>query len=464
VKAKKILIVGAGPSAYSICQSLRDGGYKGKIILYNHSNSLMPSRISSSFLNGSPKLRQPEFIKKNSNLHKNLNINSQNFNYIPLAGLGGGINFWGASVAEFSDIALKKSDINIAEYRKNIKNILSYMQVSGNTEDGLRKYYKHFELTPSLSPSKRVKSFFRDTNYIAIGSPRLAVDERKCTLCGNCFDPCKTSAIWKINESDFNKLDVQIINKSIDKVKKDNNKFFLLDRYNEIVGSGNILILAANIATNFKLLCNFSKIKKATFFSTPSYSFATFSFMKIPSKLFGMGNATFIVKGNKENLSFGNLYDGQSLNIKKRNIFSQNFIVDWALKEASKYMIFGAGFISSDNQNSKIIYKKNGLEIESGSSNIYNKNMAAIKHNIKYKLFHFLRPTFFKFNPPGLDIHYAGGVPADLKFNPNTGAVQSLKGLYLAGGSNFKYLPPESPTLSFMANAYGVGKSLLKVI
>jgi ferredoxin len=462
VKINKILIVGAGPTSYSICRSLRGGGYKGKIILYNNSNSLMPSRIPPSFLKGSPKLRQPEFIKKNSNLYKNLNINSQDFNYISTAGLGGGINFWGASVAEFSEVALKKSDINIAEYRKNIKKVLSYMRVSGNTADGLSEYYKNFKLTPSLSPTSRVKSFFRDDNYFAIGSPRLAVDEKKCTLCGNCFDPCKTSAIWKINENDFKKLDVQIINKTIDKVKKENDKFFLLDSKNEIVGSGATLVLAANIATNFKLLCNFSKIKKATLYSTPSYSFATFSFMKVPSKLFGMGNATFIVKGNNENLSFGNLYDGQSLNIKKRNIFSQNFIVDCGLKKAAKYMIFGAGFISSENQKSKIIYKKTGLEIKSRRSDMFSRNMAIIKHNIKYKLFLFFRPIFFKFNPPGLDIHYAGGVPADLKFNPNTGSVQSVDGLYIAGGSNFKYLPPESPTLSFMVNAYGVGKSLLK--
>lgn len=461
----EICIVGAGPVCYSICMALRDSGYKGKIKAFNIPKKTSTYSSQNSFYKASPKTIQPEFIDASKPLENYLNPRRHAFNYIPVAGIGGGVNFWGASIAKFSKTAIKKNSLNYPKYSLNIKKILSFINYSGFEDDGFSKEYDVMQFKPSLKASPRIEKLFKKSAIINIAAPKLAVDKSLCTLCGNCFDPCKTNAIWHLKRKDFIALGVEVFDKEISYVKRINNNFILMNSENQIIQKTKFLALAANVASNFKLLSYFSNIKKASFFSTASFSFAFPTSEKIPDKLFGMANATFNIKANQnKSISFGNLYDGHCLNIPKRFIFSQFFLLDWFLKKISSRLVIGAGFLDSNNINTTISYEDNEISFETKFSSSYNANISKVKKILKSNFKKNYLPFIFMPGKAGSDIHYAGGIPLDMKVNPNTGAVQGFSGLFVAGGSNFKYLPPESPTLSFMANGYGVGLHISKCL
>jgi len=459
MKINKIVIVGAGPVSFALCKSLRVSGYIGEIIAYDCSKNKKGIVNNPVFLKGSPKTRQPEFLNATKQLQEEMQIESEIFNYIPIGGVGGGTRFWGASIAEFADKTLDRCHMDRLKYKKNLQSVIKFMSISGNVDDDLKSKFKITPVSKSLQVTDKVKFFFKKTEDITISWPRLAVDQSRCTLCGNCFDPCKTNAIWNISKEDFLKLNVQIITQTVSFLSKKDKNYLVYDVNKKLLNESKVLVLAANVVSNFNLLCSLSKLKKANLYSTPSYSFLVSVFKKNNLNLFGMANSTFFINSkNKSTLSFGNIYDGISLNVKDRKIFSANKFVDWALKSFLKFTIIGVGFLSSDNVKTQIIKKGARIKILSKSTNIYSQNISYVKNIIKKNVFSIFSLAYFKTNPQGVDIHYAGGVPFGLQVNPDTGAVRSYTGLYLAGGSNFSYLPPESPTLSFMANSYGVGQ------
>jgi hypothetical protein len=85
-----------------------------------------------------------------------------------------------------------------------------------------------------------------------------------------------------------------------------------------------------------------------------------------------------------------------------------------------------------------------------------NLNFEFIKKTIRKSLGLF-RPVYFSDVKIGADLHYCDGVPENIDLNSESGKINNFKNVYVVGAPNFKFLPPESPTLSFMANAYGIG-------
>ena len=62
----------------------------------------------------------------------------------------------------------------------------------------------------------------------------------------------------------------------------------------------------------------------------------------------------------------------------------------------------------------------------------------------------------------GHDIHYGGGIPTDLysKTLAKDGNLKNISHVKVVGGSTFSYLPPVSPTLSYIANSYRIGRQI----
>jgi ferredoxin len=440
----KIIFIGAGPTSYSAIKALRDSGCTSRILIYT--SPLNNKVVNDSFYKGSPKLRQKEFLSASSNLYNFLNIIKSNFSYIPVGGVGGGVNFWGASISEFCIQDIKSNNLNYINYKKNLERVYSFIKkVNINNS--------------SFLTSNRIKVLFKKKDDIEIKSPELAVDDALCTKCGNCFDPCKTKAIWSLDDKDFKSLNVEIKFEIIESLEKKESIYYLYNSKKKLIDRSKYLVLGANVASNFKLLCSFSKIKKARIYSTPSYSFLFFAKEKLRGDIFGMGNATFRIFNDRRLISFGNLYDGRSLNIKNRKIFFSSNFFDFLAKKIANYLIFGAGFFSSKSICTFIILNKNKISFNSKLDNIiYHSHIKFIKKTFSKNVVERFGPIFFKKGASGIDIHYAGGIPNDLKCNSESGEVMGLKGLFVLGGSNFKFLPPTSPTLSFMANAYGIGK------
>ena len=73
-----------------------------------------------------------------------------------------------------------------------------------------------------------------------------------------------------------------------------------------------------------------------------------------------------------------------------------------------------------------------------------------------------LRLLTLRAGAPGIDIHYGGGIPQAFyapALAPKGALAGGLDSVRVVGGANFCYLPPQSPTLSFMAGATLAGSA-----
>ena len=96
-----------------------------------------------------------------------------------------------------------------------------------------------------------------------------------------------------------------------------------------------------------------------------------------------MGNATFQIKDEDRVLLYGNFYDGYSLSISKGKVFSSNLLKDNIFKAVSKYMVAGAGFMSSSCSDSYIDIKNNKYFISGEFTGLYFKELEYIQNKIK---------------------------------------------------------------------------------
>lgn len=442
-----IYIIGSGPVSYALIHSLRANGCLDKITVLTGAVSKASSDINWR-KSISPKFLQKEVLKT---IDRELLFNDD-FIHISTLGVGGGVRFWGASIASFSKSDLEKSNLNYETYLKALDSVYCLLNSYNTAINPLSDYIN----------DNLIKSFNDDQVFFKFKNVNLAVDGNKCIGCGQCISGCKHDAIWSPGAAMFNSLGVDLLDLYVDNISFDRGVV------KKIITSGgginvdrlDSVILATNPASAFKLLSPLSEIKKANFGSCPSFAFAIPKVCKSNKrKLFGMGEHTFECKLDNDTIFFGNLYDGSVLSRDPNQIFSTgNRLVNKIKKYAMRYFVLGAGFIDSSNVNIEI------------SLSIENKINFKIISDVESKLVDKLKKNIFASSTLGLgcqfqrgvlgaDLHYCDGVPLDVNIDGNTGVVDNCKNLKVVGSPNFKFLPSASPTLSFMANAYIIGSN-----
>ena len=176
-----------------------------------------------------------------------------------------------------------------------------------------------------------------------------------------------------------------------------------------------------------------------------------------------MANATFELQEQGETVLFGNLYDGSSLIGYPYKVFSGWGAIDRAAGLAARRLIFGVGFASSDG--SRVTVRRDAGEITFDTTkHSGGAQTARIRETLKaFGREQRLRLLVLRPGAPGIDIHYGGGIPLPF-YSPSLAPKGTLAGgldsVRVVGGANFCYLPPQSPTLSFMASATLAGSSL----
>lgn len=446
----EILIVGAGPSALALLYSLRRNGHKGRVIVFTgEKESMGILKNDIDFSDISPKLIQNKILGQVDRLNY---LAAPFFNFNTL-GVGGGARYWGASIGVFDDEILNKNSINIDKYKSNIEYI---MELLGNYNT-----LKYKKITKPIDVNNAIK--FDSVKFMRWDA-HLAVDVSKCTKCGRCIDGCSLGAIWHPVKQDFIKYNAELIDDYIISVEQIGGVIKTIcgstgKRY-EVKGD---IFLALNPVSTFRILCEFSLLKRAYINSCPAFAFAYLKnkMFKFPKKVFGMGIQTFKFEKNGISIAFGNIYDGLALSRNKSLVFHPvSRLIDFIYKFASKFMMFGAGFLSSQNICTQIIMKSNHETVFKIIRPVSELKLKKIKIYLK-NVFKTSSIFIFKIAPVGADLHYSDGVPEDLILEPDTGKICGLANLRLAGSANWKVLGPESPTLSFMANAYGVANAYL---
>ena len=441
-----ISIVGAGPIAFSLASSIRASGYGGVVNIFTGvSSDSKVNNFTYTTKNISPKLIQDVFIRSVDKL----NYKRNNFIHINTIGIGGGSRFWGASLSEFDSAVVERNSMNYIFYKNNLKKVLGLFG----------KFNTNINSFKDLISKESSNIFLENSNNLNISDVFLAIDGGRCTGCGRCLEGCSEGAIWAADKSNFEGLNVNLIDDYIQEVIAIDG---LINSLRGVSGSiyrvDSEVFLAANPVSNFKLLAQLSGINRSNIGCTPAFVFAI-PRLRIPKNnyFFGMGVKTFsVINDVGHRIAYGNVYDGRALSFKDIRVFRiRENILDFIKKYIIKYFWLGAGFISSDNIVCKLTLIEGEIkfEIESDSRKfLMVKVKKYLKSSIPRNSF-----LFFKQPLPGSDLHYCDGIPEGLFVNSETGEVGGYSNLRVAGASNFKFLPPNSPTLSYMANAYGVG-------
>jgi hypothetical protein len=466
-----LVVVGGGVSAYSFLKGLeKNKNFLNKKIALIYPSDYLHKIKVKNISDISPKFLQTKNILSLSYFLNTLEkYKEDSFTTLGVHGIGGMARIWGASIGTFSKDDLEKNGMDYREFQTVYKEIGEFIPYSGNSEDVLTQYFE-LKRSKSVTVSKKIKKLFGNyvDNSFKIGNPRLLIKEN-CNDCNQCLSGCDLDSIWYPTKSDF--MDIQNLNITIIDdgfvYNIDNSRLFYQrgDASKEFLDAEKIVLACGSIHT-YKLLCNSTNIKntEAKLLSTPAFSFAFLDITRNDKdKFFGMGNATFLIDKNDKIEFYGNLYDGYSLSLSTGRVFSKNFYKDFIFKLLSRFTVAGAGFISSDYIETTLEYKNETIYIKSKLDENYNSKMKMVLDVLK----DFLKEkgTFLvhkKFTKSGADIHYAGGIPKELykKDYIVNGKLKGIDNILVVGGSNFSYLPPQSPTLAFMANSYRIGKNL----
>jgi hypothetical protein len=454
-----IVVIGCGSSAYGFLKGLeKNTNLKNKKIALLCPKDYQSDTKKINIKNISPKfLQNKNLLSLSYYLQTFSNTIVKNFIHIGVHGIGGMARIWGASIGRFSEKDLMLNGIDYNDFIEYYDEVESFLPIIDSENKG------------SIQISRRIKSLFGKylNNNFVIKYPNLLI-ENNCDNCNQCLIGCLKDSIWYPKIADFKdiSLDISILNDSYAKkihkdtvitIDSDNKESTIYSKYT---------ILAGGVMQNYNLLVqlDFINNKKASLLTTPAVAFAFFNFTKnIDKKFFGMGNATFSLQDKDNILFYGNLYDGESLKISEGKVFSSNLFIDKIFKFFSKYMVAGAGFISSNYARCDLDVRDGNIIVNGYLLDQYLTKIYDIKNNLKQ----IMKDTnsifaYFKKVKLGADIHYGGGIPYDIYQQDlvKDGNLKGIDNIKVVGGSTFSYLSPVSPTLSYIVNSYRIGKNL----
>jgi len=464
-----LVVIGCGSSSYGFIKGLeKNKDFKDKKIAILCPPEYKHNTAKVDIKNISPKFFQEKnLLSLSYYLDTFPNVIHNNFSHVGVHGIGGMCRMWGASIGTFNKETLRRNNLDFNEFLQCYRELEEFLPFSGNEQDDITDNF-NLKRTKSVVVSSRVHKLYGKylNNTFKVGFPRLLI-KKNCNQCNQCLVGCKINSIWYPSENDFLSINLDIsLLKNTYATKIAKNEIVYLKNNKEEALSSEYVVLAGGVMQNYKLLIGLENVlnTRAKIFTTPALTFSFFNFTKnVENYFFGMGNATFILENNNNPAFYGNLYDGYSLNISNGKVFSNNSVVDKLFKIISKYMIFGAGFISSDYAECNIETKNKKITISGKFSKEYIPTIKKIQNIVKR--FSKANNGMFPYSKKillGSDIHYGGGIPSDLYVETlaKDGKLKNINNIRVVGGSTFSYLSPVSPTLSYIANSYRIGKKI----
>jgi hypothetical protein len=478
-----LLIVGGGPSAFAFVAGLARGTI-GRTWLVVPSPATKQSTEWFRSLRKTPKLRQTEVDANRIDWLRSLpqSVSGANkFSYIGLHGVGGAAQHWGAGIGLFDPSDLDRNGFDVKTFSEGYAEWGNRIPISGNLLDELYRDYSILPITPSVARSPRIARL--DGRYsngqLRIGAARNAVHHEgrfACYACNRCLTGCPIKSIWVPSLRDFLDLSscLQRIDGRVVSLRPAHRPGWLVelrrpgpDRLTSEYVYARKVVLACGPMQTFQLLAPLAGPQaRASLKHTPAIAFAFIAPRQKRYEIFGMANATFIWR-NQSGASalFGHLFDGTSLQGFQSRVFSSNIFVDKIASNVAGHFIFGNGFLPSHFGEIGLSAEEDSVQFDFNSSASRSEVRSAVAE-IKRALRSFaheanLPLVAFQLSEPGLDVHYAGGVPKLFcgKKLPE-GRLEGIDDILVVGGAAFSHLAPQSPTFSFMVQAWMAGRSL----
>jgi choline dehydrogenase-like flavoprotein len=446
----------------------------------------------------SPKLRVPSQAYVFDDFARDNRINGEGFIAIGSLAKGGLSNAWGCGVAQLSADELAELPFSASEMRASYARVSQRIGISGENNDDMASYFGQDEFLQSPIPmdephARLLHQYERrraklHTFGFKLGRSRLAVlsadisDRKACNLSGNCLFGCSRGSMYSAvhdlpslrKHANFTELSGFVV----DELNRDNNGWMVKGKTNgdgerRFFTAGKVVLAAGTLATTRLVLNALNHRHSIPMLSSPTAAFLLW----LPGLLgaqrspgFGLGQLSFTFLLRDRISAFGSTFSTTGIPLSEfaRHIpMSRRYGID-LLKGLLSSCVVGNLFLPGQLTKARVTLKGDGSLMVSGT---YSDSVAPLMNEARKKLSKtfwsigaLLLPGSYTVGPPGGDIHYAGTLPMREKpvlcETSSLGEVKGMDGVYVVDGACLPALPAKSHTLTIMANADRIGRTI----
>lgn len=400
---------------------------------------------------------------------------------------GGLTSIWGASVLPYTKMQIRDWEINYHELKESYKFVeRKFHKYFSNSNDEIKKIYKLDYKNNFFYKKERSKIIYK--NYlknkkfikkknISIGFSRLMID-KNCIGCGLCLYGCPYNYIFNTNHYLKRKTTNFQLKKNIKVIKFIEEKEKIKIRCLDLTNNKKInffckkLILASGVIETAKIIFkSTNKINKCVIKETQFINYPILNFSKKKVEKSHSLSDIYINYNSSKNIK-NNFF----IQIYEMNDYFKKFILEKIkmnfFKKFSNFLfnklMIGNIYLDSEASDSVIMKKKRGKLKFKLVKNISKKNVIKnlfkkikdIDSSLKIKSL-----SFFKIVHKFGESHHLGcSFPHD-KNNINRtdefGRLKYFKNVHIVDASTFKSIPPNTITLTIIANAYRLTKKIL---
>lgn len=442
----------------------------------------------------SPKLKTPTHAHVFEGFSAGNRIETDNFIGIGSLATGGLSNAWGCGVATLGASDFAELPIDYSEMQASYETVARRIGISGRIDDDLSSYFGLDEWSQPPLPldalHQRLLDHYarRRTAFpglgFRLGRSRVAVlsqplDDRKaCDLAGNCLWGCHNQALYSASQ-ELQKLKQypgfqHVQDFLVDELQKQDGSWTIIDPRSARRWRGTRLLLAAGTLASTRLaLKGLNHSAPIPLLSSPTAAFLLW----LPKMLgtprapaFGLGQLSFALALTPSATAFGSTFSTTGLPMTEfvsRIPLSKRYSIE-LLKNLLSACVVGNLFLPGHLSHNTVVLRPDGSLSINGHEHPelpgLMKAAEAKLRRIYWKMGALLMPMSFTVGRPGADIHYAGTLPMHstprIGQTDGLGEVAGLGGVHIVDGACLPSLTEKSHTLTLMANADRIARSL----
>jgi len=475
--AKKVVVIGSGPSGWATAQRLVEFGIEVDVIspdVNEHDEVGIDSSNSSAEIN-TKLFKGSDFPYRDFPYGpKTERIGVSTYSSFSRSGLS---LVWGATMLPYSKIELSTWPVDLEGLYSGYGWVTSNIPISGR-EDSLQEEFKDYISSPPLIPTSRIRRLLdkgqnlNDPEFI-IASPRLAVQTSQyaksgCNYCGLCLTGCPKNYIWNAPSINNDRLKYISGFRVID-IVKDHSSFSIRaiskqGLTQDFEGYERVFVAAApiesfRILATSKMVSSIVKLKDSQTFFVPLLLSPQYG--SVEKSSYSLSQAFALIKQDKNFLSHLQIYEfSEDYITRVYQIFPfLRIIPKNIISIVLRRMFVGIGYLHSDDSFEML------MKLESdGAVSVSNHHLRELKTrkrviNIVSTYSEKLRklgvfPVKFltQISPPGGGVHFGGWLPMGT-LSDSLGQPFGQFGVHVVDSSVFSSIPPGPITFTIMANA-----------
>jgi len=446
----------------------------------------------------SPKLKTPAHAHIFEGFSARNRIETDNFIGIGSLATGGLSNAWGCGVATLGPSDFAGLAIDYAEMQASYETVARRIGISGRLDDDLSSYFGLDEWSQPPLPLDSLHQYLLDRyaqrrlalseQGFRLGRSRVAalsqpLDARRaCDLSGNCLWGCHNQALYSASQ-ELPKLKQypgfrHVQNFLVEDLLQEDGAWTISHHRSGQRFCGTRLLLAAGTLASTRIALRQLKHSAAVpLLSSPTAAFLLWlpkmlATPRVP--VFGLGQLSFALALASSVTAFGSTFSTTGLPMSEfvsRIPLGKRYSIE-LLKNLLNACVVGNIFLPGHlSSNTAVLLADGSLKINGQVHAELPGLMRTAETKLRrayWKMGALLMPMSFTVGLPGADIHYAGTLPMHaaprIGQTDNLGEVAGLQGVHIVDGACLPSLTEKSHTLTLMANADRIARSLAPLI